>query len=362
MSHRYIPSLDGLRSIAVGIVLAAHGGISWFRSGGVGVDIFFVLSGFLITSILAGEAAATGSINFRNFYVRRFLRLAPCLFVTCAFVAVCLWHFEHRFAGTEIAIALTYTANWARALWDYDLSWLTHCWSLAVEEQFYLIWPLVILGLERSVRSPLVKGLLLVCASLAIAVYRAGFVGIYTDERINYGLDTRMDSLMTGAALAYFARALPAGGLSDAMSRWLGRVVAPAAMAVLFAIPQIVTWYSPWMGRFGYVIVAGASACVLFDLVAGRHSLFARPLASAPAVFLGKISYGIYLLHLPIYFIIERTMPDAAFLVKLSLKLSLSFGIAAASYYLIERHCLKLKSRFESTPAAARIAQLRHAA
>jgi peptidoglycan/LPS O-acetylase OafA/YrhL len=346
--HRYYPALDGVRSLAVGIVLAAHGGVSWFRSGGVGVDLFFVLSGFLITSILAAEAGATGSLNFRNFYVRRFLRLAPCLFLTCAFVAAWFWATGGRVPGAAIAYALTYTANWARAFYDADLSWLTHCWSLAIEEQFYLIWPLVILGLERRVADARTKGLLLLIGALLVAVYRAGLVGIYSDERINYGLDTRMDSLMTGAALAYFARALPPAGLSDAASRLLGRVLAPGALGVLLLIPQVVTWYSPWMGRFGYVIVATASALLLADLVAGRHSLLARPFAWGPLVYVGRISYGIYLLHLPLYFIVEAALPGWSYAEKLPLKLALTLAFAAASFRFFERPFLKLKSRFES--------------
>ena len=145
LKHVYYPSLDGLRTIAVGIVLCAHGGVPYFRSGGVGVDLFFVLSGFLITTILITERARTGTIVFRNFYARRFLRLAPALFLTCGFVGVAMTWAEGRFPGTEIALAMSYTANWAIAFYKYHLTWLNHCWSLSIEEQFYFIWPLAIL-------------------------------------------------------------------------------------------------------------------------------------------------------------------------------------------------------------------------
>lgn len=359
--HRYYPALDGVRSLAVGIVLAAHGGVSWFRSGGVGVDLFFVLSGFLITGILAAETGATGRLNFRHFYIRRFLRLAPCLLVTCAFVAAWLLATTGEAPVGPLLFALSYTANWARALYDADLSWLTHCWSLAIEEQFYLLWPLVILVLERRVPEARTKAFLLVIGALLIAVYRAGLVGVATDERIHYGLDTRMDSLMAGAALAYFLRALPADGLSEPASRLLGRVLAPGSLVVLLSIPQIVTWYSPWMGRYGYVIVATASALLLADLTAGRHSLLRATFARGPLVFLGRISYGIYLLHLPIYFIVEQALPDWTLMQKLPLKLALSLAAATASYYAIERPCLRLKARFESRddatgPAPRRVA------
>jgi len=162
MKHQYYPALDGLRTIAVGIVLCAHGGVPYFRSGGVGVDIFLVLSGFLITTILTTEQARTGGISFRNFYARRFLRLAPALVMACALAAAGMMWLEGRFPGTEIALALSYTANWALAFYNFHLTWLNHCWSLSIEEQFYMIWPLIILGLESSIRSPQRKILLLV--------------------------------------------------------------------------------------------------------------------------------------------------------------------------------------------------------
>ena len=353
--HRYYRPLDGVRSLAVGIVLAAHGGVAWFRSGGVGVDLFFVLSGFLITSILAAEAATTGGVSLRNFYVRRFLRLGPCLLLTCVFVG--LWQFFAfgRAPWTAIVVALTYTANWVRAFSDTDLSWLIHCWTLAIEEQFYLLWPWVVLLLAHRVRDDRARAWSLVAGAAVIALYRAAMVGHYSDERINYGLDTRMDALMAGAALAYAARALAAtGGLSDVASRWLGRVLAPGALAVLLATPRIVTWYSPWMGWIGYVIVAAASALLLADLVLGRHSLLARPFSWTPLVYVGRISYGIYLLHLPIYFIIEAALPAWSYAEKLPLKLALTLGAASLSFHFLEQPFLRLKARFEAAAPSPR--------
>lgn len=356
--QRYLPALDGVRALAIAIVLAAHGGVAWFRSGGVGVDLFFVLSGFLITSILAAEVAATGRIGFRNFYARRLLRLAPCLLLTCAFVAVARQVTTGQVPWSALVIALTYTANWVRAFSDADLSWLIHCWTLAIEEQFYLLWPPLLLLLERRVRDARTKGFLLVSAALLVAVYRAGMVGLYSDERINYGLDTRSDALLAGAALAYFARSWAEAPPTEATSRLLGRGAAPAALLVLLLVPRVVTWYSPWMGRYGYVVVAAASAVLLADLVAGRHSLLARAFSWRPLVAIGRISYGLYLLHLPVYFLVEGHLAHLPFALRLALKLALSLALAALSFRLIERPCLRLKARFEATaPSAPRRAE-----
>jgi len=347
MKHPYYPALDGLRAIAVGIVLCAHGGVAYFRSGGVGVDIFFVLSGFLITTILIGEQGRTGGINFRNFYMRRVLGLAPALVLTCGVTALGMRWLEGRFPGTEIALVLSYSANWALALNPtYHLTWLNHCWSLAVEEQFYMIWPLVILGLSTTVRKPASRAGVLLAGAAVIAAYRACMVGTYTDERINFGLDTRMDTLMVGAALACLVQGLPGGRLPETASRWLGRWVAPLALAGLFAVINTVTWYSPWMGWIGYVLVGGAAALVVLDLVAGGHSWLAPLLATRPLRFIGRISYGVYLYHLPVYFAVEKLLPGEPLAVLLAIKLAVSFALAIASFYLVEQRFLRLKERF----------------
>lgn len=359
MKHTYYPALDGLRTIAVGIVLCAHGGVTWFRSGGVGVDIFFVLSGFLITTILRTESRRTGAISFRNFYARRFLRLVPALALTCAFVAVAKPAVGGSFPAADLGLALSYTANWAQALYQHHMTWLNHCWSLAIEEQFYLMWPLVITVLERGVRRSGAKAALLLAGAAVVAVYRATHVGTWTDERINFGLDTRMDSLMTGAALAYAVaaiydrRSMGDGGHRPSLqgemaSKALGRVLAPLALATLFLIPQIVTWYSPWMGWIGYVLVAGLAATVLADLVAGRHSLVAPVLAQPAMVGIGRISYGIYLLHLPVYYVVEKLIPDSPLPVRLGWKVSVSLALAALSYRWVEKRFLRMKSKFET--------------
>jgi peptidoglycan/LPS O-acetylase OafA/YrhL len=268
------------------------------------------------------------------------------------------------FPGTDLALALSYTANWAQALFGYYMTWLNHCWSLAIEEQFYLIWPLVILAVERVGRSLAAKAGLLLAGAAGVAVYRAWHVGVWTDERINFGLDTRMDSLMTGAALAYVVQAVaewrarvPAGrgdvvserpaGTQALQSKVLGWFLAPFALATLFTIPQIVTWYSPWMGWIGYVLVAGLAAVVLADLVLGRHSLLAPVLATRPMVFVGKISYGLYLLHLPVYFAVEKIIPAAPLALRLGCKVTVSLTLATMSYYWVERRFLRLKDRFE---------------
>ncbi|HTO02788.1 MAG TPA: acyltransferase, partial [Opitutus sp.] len=223
--------------------------------------------------------------------------------------------------------------------------------SLAIEEQFYLIWPLVIVALERGIRSPRTKVQLLIAGAVMIAIYRATNVGHYTDNRINFGLDTRMDTLMVGAALAYFVQMLPGRRVSDVVSKCLGRVLAPVGLTGIFLVINTVTWYSPWMGWIGYVLVAGAAMFVIADLVVGRHSLLARPLAWRPMVFIGRISYGLYLYHLPVYYMVEHVIPEESLVIRLTFKVVISVTLATVSYYLVEKRFLRLKSLFESPGA-----------
>jgi peptidoglycan/LPS O-acetylase OafA/YrhL len=160
-SARFIPSLDGLRAMAVALVMLFHAGVPFLRSGGVGVDVFFTLSGFLITTLLLREFRTYGGISLKNFYMRRFLRLMPALWLTVAFVlAACFLLGVHAaWPLRDAAIALTYTTNWARVYgmvspvtlhsgWIVD-SPLAHTWSLAVEEQYYLLWAPIIVFICR---------------------------------------------------------------------------------------------------------------------------------------------------------------------------------------------------------------------
>ena len=176
LGHRR--ALDGLRGVAVLAVLGFHGGVPFMRGGFLGVDVFFVLSGFLITSLLYEEWRRTGAIRLRAFYMRRVLRLLPALILlllALTIYAIWLpWPDQRARLRAEIAFTLLYVANWALAFRLVpDLGFLAHAWSLAIEEQFYLVWPLALLLLLRSgVRLPRVIALVML-AIVASAAWRA---------------------------------------------------------------------------------------------------------------------------------------------------------------------------------------------
>ena len=362
----YRPSLDGVRGIAVLSVVMAHAQalifgrpiLGWFDfSGGfIGVDIFFVLSGFLITSLLLQEHQSSGTISLKNFYVRRALRLLPALVLLL--VAMLIYS---RFAlSAEIArqtlrfagIVILYITNWMRAFeWIPGSDLLGHLWSLAVEEQFYLLWPPVLLILLR-LRMPrrafviLIVGLIVLVIMHRVDVLIRG--GIW-EGRVYLGSDTRADSLLVGClvAMLHHWRMLPEGKLF----RLLSRTSALIALSVLFI--YFVDAFGIRTRTFftiGLTVVALAVGVVLLQAMQtfGNPLLFV--LQNELLVYVGKISYGLYLWHV---FAIRITLGvPVGNAMKFVLSLAGLFGIAATSFYCIERPFLRLKKGFASSVQA----------
>jgi peptidoglycan/LPS O-acetylase OafA/YrhL len=343
----YIPSLDGVRAIAVAIVLLAHAGVPYVRSGGAGVDVFFALSGFLITSILLAELDLHHSIRLLHFYVRRFLRLLPCLWLTVAAV-LCVSAFAGRLdeVKPEAVCAVTYSMNWFRACCGMGGGPLDHTWTLAIEEQYYLIWPLIVGIACRNPQRRIAQGCCLLGAAAALIVYRCSMVDYYSINRIHYGLDTHGDPLLIGSALACFVSAWRGKRLTPLASRVVGYFLAPASMVGIGLI--VVTWKwgeGPPALTFGYPLVALFTVVILLDCTLGEHSLLKPVLELGALVWAGRISYGIYLWHLPIFHLLRSHGLDGWRRLTV-VGIGLTLVVSAVSYYGVERYCLRLKALF----------------
>jgi peptidoglycan/LPS O-acetylase OafA/YrhL len=332
---RHIASLDGIRGLAILAVLAVHSGLNDF--GGCGVDVFFVLSGYLITGILLKERAENGRVNFKNFYARRWLRLYPALLLLIALYipATKLFHRHVNQAVGDSFIALFYLSNWWRTF-SVRPDFLGHTWSLSVEEQFYLIWPPLVLLLYRWLGRSWKAALVCAATVGGVIAYRWWMIrnGASLD-RISNGLDTRIDMLIAGSALAFY---------TPPISRYFAAALTWAAAIAFFV--YLGGWYHE-----SYEYILGWTLVMLVGLLNGNTTLLAKVLALKPLVWIGRVSYGIYLFHFPAM----KWMIDHHWSVrdKTIVGWSIGFGLATLSYYLVERPCLRLKDRFRSEKPAA---------
>lgn len=352
----YRPALDGLRCLAVMGVFGSH----WARlapGGYIGVDIFFVLSGFLITELLVKEFDDTGRITLRKFYMRRVLRLLPALVLLLAcYVSVYSLGVSRTLSGPmaleRAGVVLLYMTNWAIAFDVLSFGWLTHAWSLAVEEQFYTLWPLALLGLLRFCKTK--KSVLMVVSAVSVSIgcYRAGVAQFgWSYARLYNGLDTRADSLMVGACAALIFN-LDLIGPKRRLLRLLG-LVANASLAVLVLF-MFVGMRQPdqSMFCFGFSAIAAGAGCLILGLsyqAPGFHWAVSA-FSNRFLVWVGRISYGVYLWHFPViafYSKPELGLPES---VRLLFALATTLGVAAASYYVVERRFLKLKTAFAAVP------------
>lgn len=330
LSH--IPALDGLRGVAVVGVLAFH--LGHLRGGYLGVDLFFVLSGFLITSLLLVERDATGRIDLRAFWARRARRLLPALFLLIGAAALYAATDPSgldagRFRRDALA-TLGYVANWQSITADHgywDLfarpSLLAHSWSLAIEEQLYVVWPLVVTVIIRWGRRPLAvaTGLLALASVVTMALVHAE--GGDT-TRAYFGTDTRAAAVLFGALVALWRPS----------ARWLSvlGLVAAAALAVAWATVDGTT---SWLYEGGFALCSVAAAVVIASIAAQRGPLV-RALELAPLRHLGLISYGVYLWHWPVFVVLTPEETGAHGWPLLVLRLAVTLGIAELSYWLLE--------------------------
>jgi peptidoglycan/LPS O-acetylase OafA/YrhL len=336
--------LDGLRGVAVASVLVYHTGL--IRGGFLGVDVFFALSGFLITSLMLEEHAATGAINLRAFYARRGLRLLPALFtflaVSGVYLLVTLPPAFWPLAGTYIAVVAFYVANWA-GIWWYRLGIFGHTWSLAIEEQFYLVWPLAILLLLRFVRRERRVAWLLVAMAAASVMWRVNLaLGGAPERRIYWATDAHSDGLLIGAAFAFF---LARGGFDrfPRALRGIGAFSAIGLTAMLVTIP-----HNPYYAYGVTTLAALATAVMIVAVLTESRSALSRVLETRVLVGTGRISYALYLWHFPIFHtlgVLKRPGEHAPWADAL-LAWGLTFVAAVASYFLIERPALAYKDQF----------------
>lgn len=351
-----VPGLDGIRALAVTTVIVFHLFPGTLIGGYLGVDTFFVVSGFLITTLLLRERAVTGRISLRGFWVRRARRLLPALVVlllTCCAAALFVGGDVLVGLGTQVLAALTFSSNWvfiaqgASYFDDTLLELFRNLWSLAVEEQFYIVWPLLVVLV--LVRIPRWARLVLIGAlAVASAVWMALVYAPVDPTRVYYGTDTHAFGLAVGAFLAVLMLGRGVStladvptGLTSRTARWALGMTGSLAIAGLVALSVLMSGELDFVYRGGLALVAVLSAVAIAALLV-PGSLLARALDVAPIRWVGLRSYGLYLWHWPVFVLVSASYtagPREGIegIVRGAIALAITLVASALSYRFIEQ-------------------------
>ena len=377
-SISYLPGLDGLRAIAVLAVVVYHANKNWLHGGFLGVEVFFVISGYLITLLLLTESEKHGRINFRAFWMRRARRLLPALWTLLLGVTIYCSLLERAELGKlrgDVIAALIYVFNWFK-IWAGDsyfdasaLDPLRHLWSLAVEEQFYLIWPVLIaVVLKRYGRRPAKLGVIFLGISVAIAMYIAttyssGVRGtpIETPEqyisllghavsRLDFlflGTIGRSGGLFIGAALAFWLRPDMFTGSNNSSDRHVVSafaIVGTAGLAYMLWTFRDVVFVAETGGVRGYdplfqggFLLVGVATCAIITAAVHPHSFVGNAVLGNPVfTYIGRRSYGLYLFHWPVFQLYRKVASNNLTFIQFVLLFAVVLVLTELSYRFIE--------------------------
>ena len=335
---RYLPQLDGVRALAVLAVMARHAEMPFVSGGGIGVDVFFVLSGYLITTLLLREFDLNGNISLPHFYIRRVRRLLPAL-VAVAVISFVLFSIvrpdETEDTLLGIGASLLYISAWFRAFEVSDLGWFGHTWSLSVEEHFYLVWPPVVLWLCRRHRAHLKQWVL--GLFVLFLAYRTAF-GAFgaSSARLEDSPDMRAAQLLAGCALAVVLLGLDAGR-ARRWDRWWLVLVALSAADLARMVVAPFRFGDSWYRIAAPGTIALETAVILGYLVVHERSRLTAFLSKPALVWVGRRSYAMYLWHLPLFGLLSlKGQPTVYRAGGRGIALILTFVAAWASFKWVE--------------------------
>ena len=356
---KYLPSIDSLRALAVLAVIIYHVDVNYLPGGFLGVDLFFVLSGYLISSLIIKEFRKTGTVNLYNFYIRRARRLLPAVYfmITVGLVVMVLFNeVLLRKSHLDAIFGYIYSSNWWYIFHKLDYfdsfgaqSPFKHLWSLAIEEQFYMIFPLLFLLVNRKKKSKdgtfkLNKNFLYVVVGLILVSLIAHILlfDINNINRIYFGTDTRAFSLLVGVVGAILYPMERLHTKVTPQQNLIYSVISLVSIATLITVMIYTSEYNTWLYRGGFLLVAILGLIVIISS-GKQHTVMSRLLSFKPVVFIGKISYSLYLWHFPI---LVLTTPVAEIgntnIYFVILRVILTFVVAIVSYVFVETPIRKL--------------------
>ncbi len=356
-----ISALDGLRAFALLIIMGYHFGVGWLQGGFFSLDIFYVLSGYLITGLLLSEYARKGRIVLSAFWLRRARRLLPALLIVLVAVTVMVRFAEPAGLYPDFRMsalsALFYFSNWWQIAASSNyfvatgaVSPLTHTWSLAVEEQFYLVWPLVtlaVLHLSRTIARG-VRALLVVSVAGAIASaleMALSYSPTANTTRLYFGTDTHAQSILIGATLACVLTMVQQHRGNQGMApvattkaaRWALVALGLAGLAGTLTLTYSLQGLDPFDYQGGFTLSALSAAAIIIGAVCVPTGPLARVLSLRVLVWIGTVSYGAYLWHYPVFVYLDYDRTGLTGIGLLAVRFAVTFALAAASFYLVER-------------------------
>ena len=356
---RYLPSIDSLRALAVLAVIIYHVDVNYLPGGFLGVDLFFVLSGYLISSLIIKEYRKTGSINLYNFYLRRARRLLPAVYFMITVGIILMVMFNEvllKKSHLDAIFGYIYSSNWWYIFHKLDYfdsfgsqSPFKHLWSLAIEEQFYMIFPLLFLLINSKKKGK--DGTYKLSKSFLYIVLGLIFVSLITHillfdinniSRIYFGTDTRAFSLLVGVVGAILYPMDKLNTKITPQENIVYSVVSLISITTLITIMIYTSEYNTWLYRGGFLLVAILGIIIIISS-GKQHTVMAKLLSFKPVVFIGKISYSLYLWHFPILVLTtpvsEIGNPNIFYVI---LRVILTFIVAIISYVFVETPIRKL--------------------
>ncbi|MEZ5280684.1 MAG: oligosaccharide flippase family protein [Acidimicrobiales bacterium] len=343
----YVPALDGLRGLAVLAVMFHHANFPFLQGGFLGVDVFFVLSGFLITALLVGEYDRVGRIDLKRFYARRALRLMPALVVMVALVCAVLWFWPSGTLRSDslssAGWSLAYLSNYLAVLVDRGLGVFGHTWSLAIEEQFYLLWPPVLVWFLTRGRARAAMWSLAIVSGAVALVRAITWLATHDVDQVYFAFHTRADALLVGCLTALITTRIR----QDALARWAHRWrhVPLLVGAGLTSIAAFASTSSGWVYVAGLPVVILGCALVIAQLASDSGSAVTQLLGHRLLVWVGSLSYGLYLWHVPVFELVKDAAPQLAYRYLVLIQFALSLAAAVLSHRCVERYFMAVKSR-----------------
>ena len=342
----YVASLDGARGLMTVGVLVAHIHYSLYPGSIIFMDTFFKMSAYLITALLLKDWGRHGTLRFWNFYTRRFLRLFPALaLLLLVFGLIVILFLDNKSAHAfEIASAFFYFSNWTRAFGVAVPGYLGHTWSLSIEEQFYAVWPLCLLFLLRryGITNRVAIGLL--CCAVLVSLWRLWLAqtGAPTYRMYN-GFDTRADSLLLGCMIAFVLHP-PESAVRSLLARHAWWLV-PGVSLIMFLLGTQMNFEDRDFYRYWQSICLLLSMLFCAGLIAGNGTVAHRFFELPPLIYLGKICYGLYLWHVPVFLIIRLNLKLGE-AWEWTAGIAMTFLLASLSHFLVEQRALALRHKF----------------